>query len=338
MRSLIILLLVVLTGKHSLSQIESLKTMSLEVEIIVHDQNKAKTELKSFFAEHKVVPELLNEYQSHFTSHFVLSEDSYYQFVEKIEKWGAIKSRKTQSVNYSDKLATVNMDIDRLEKEKAGYETLLDRVEVNSDSHVKYWEKLEETKLTLRKRIKEREAFEGSNKKFNVNIKVKEEKNLTNEPDFSFVNMPGIQYSYLFLDNSVGQAFPESMSGYAIKYLLNRRKTYLELGLFRSNQSAESLDYDELYKFGLGQDFYSTHLGRGTRKFLNLYSGLNLGVFVLTGKETNLTSWYATPSIGLEIFKTRNFLLDTKSGYFLPFQENRNMRGVLVEASLNVVF
>lgn len=169
-------------------------------------------------------------------------------------------------------------------------------------------------------------------------LKVKEENPLSNEPNFSFVNMPGVQYSFFIPANLDGESFPESMNGYAIKYLINRRKIYLELGLFKSNQNSETIRYNELYKFGIGQDFYLTHLGRGTRKFMNLYSGFNLGVFILTGDEDNLVLWYAAPSIGLEIYKNKNFLLNTKAGYFLPFEENRNMRGLLIETSFNVVF
>lgn len=330
--------MIVFFSTESFCQIDSLKTISLDVEIIVHDQNKTKKELNSFLAENKIVPELLNESNNQFVSNFVLSEKSYFEFVNKVENWGAINSRKIESVNYTEKLESVTQEIKRLEEEKEEYSKLLNQVDVKSDSHVRYWEKLEETKTSLRKQNRLRDEYIGSNKKFRIKLQIREENFLSNEPDFSFVNMPGVQYSFFVPSNSEGGDYPENMNGYSIKYLLNRRKTYLELGLFKSNQNNRLNKFDELYKFGIGQDFYSTHLGRGTRKFLNLYSGFNLGVLILTGNEDNLTSWYATPSIGLEIYKNKNFLLDTKTGYFLPFKENRNMRGLLMEASLNVVF
>lgn len=338
MRIAFIIILLSLFSTECFCQIDSLKTISLDVEIIVYNQNKIKNELNSFLAKNKIVPELLQESKNQFVSNFVLTENAYFEFVSNIEKWGVINSRRIESVNYTEKLEAVNLEIKRLEKVKEEYIKLLSQVEVKSESHGRFWGKLEEAKTNLRKQNRLKEQYLGSNKKFRIKLEVREENILSNEPDFSFVNMPGIQYSFFIPSGSDGVNYPKNMNGYSIKYLMNRRKTYLELGLFKSNQDIESNKFDELYKFGIGQDFYSTHLGRGSRNVFNLYSGFNMGVFILTGNAEKLISWYATPSIGLEIYKNKNFLLDTKTGYFLPFKDNRNMRGLLMEVSLNVVF
>ncbi len=338
MRILITIFIAVIFYSESYCQIDSLKTESLDVVIMVLDQEKVKKELELFFIENKIVPDLYEESRYKFTSKFSLNDKQYFELTDKIEYWGVVYSKTLKSVNYTEKLRDVNIEIDRLEKESEEYADLLKEVDIKSENHVLYWEKLENTKSSLRKQIQLREEYLKSNKKFKVSLDVKEENILSNEPDFSFVNMPGFQFSYFTPVNEDG-SYPKSMNGYSLKYLMNRRKTYLELGLFKSNQIDETDKYDELYKFGLGQDLYSSHLGRGSRKFLNLYTGFNLGVFILTGGNVdNLISWYATPSIGLEIYKTKNILLDTKVGYFLPFKENRNMRGFLIEASFNVVF
>ena len=150
--------------------------------------------------------------------------------------------------------------------------------------------------------------------------------------------MPGIQFSYFIPANTNGAFFPQRMAGYSIKYLLNRRKTYIELGLFKASKGSDNQVFDDMYKFCIGQDFYSSHLGRGSRKYFNLYSGFKMGVFRIAGDEEDLSSWFATPSLGLELFKNKNILIDTKAGYFLPFTENRNLRGIVLEASFNIVF
>jgi hypothetical protein len=334
-------ILILLCGVFSIkghSQIDSLKTINLDVELLVNNLDKTKSEINLLFEENNIVPDLFNENNNQFFTEFVLAQETYYTFVDEIEDWGLINSRKIESVNFTEKLNNVNLEIERIKVEIDDYNSLLKKIDIKSESHVKYWEKLEFAKDNLRKQRDIQKEFLDSNKKFKVKLKVREENFLTNEPDFSFVNMPGIQYSFFIPANSDGEYYPQNMNGYSLKYLLNRRKTFLEMGLFKSITSNENSLFDELYKFGWGQDIYSTHLGRGARKSLNLYSGFKAGIFILTGKEDNLISWYVTPSLGLEIYKVKNILIDTKMGYFLPFKENRNMRGLLMETSFNVVF
>jgi len=294
--------------------------------------------LSVFFEKNNVVPDLLNEFNNQIQSHFVLTQNTYYTFVEQIENWGVMTSRKVSSVNYTEKLNAVNQEIARIEKQIEEYDSFLKEIDVKSGNHVKYWERLELARAALQKQQMLQKEYLASNQQFKVKLRVGEANHVTNRPDFSFVNMPGIQYSYLITANSEGGIYPQSMNGYSVKYILNRRKTYIELGLFKSNQTSENMAYNELYKFGIGQDFYSVHLGRGTRQFMNLYSGFKIGTFVLTGNENRLISWHGTPSIGVEIYKNKNILIDAKAGYFLPFKENRNMRGFLMETSFNVLF
>ena len=338
MRVIFILLLAGIYAANAYSQIDSLKTISLDAAIMVTNLKRIKAELSGFFEENEVVPDLLNQSNSQIQSHFTLTQDAYYTFVQQIEHWGIITSKKIASVNYTQKLNAVNQEIARIEKQIEEYDAFLKQVGIQSGNHIKYWERLEIARTALQKQRVLQKEYLASNQQFKVKLRIVEATHLTNKPDFSFVNMPGIQYSYLLTANSVEGIYPQNMNGYSIKYILNRRKTYIELGLFKSNQTSENMAYNELYKFGIGQDFYSVHLGRGTRQFMNLYSGFQLGTFILTGNENRLVSWYATPSIGVEVYKNKNILIDTKTGYFLPFKENRNMRGFLLEASFNVLF
>lgn len=97
--------------------------------------------------------------------------------------------------------------------------------------------------------------------------------------------------------------------------------------------------FSEMFMLGFGQDFYSRHLGRGNRKFLNLYSGYSVGDVYCTGTDSKLNTVYLAPSIGLELFKNKYFLVDTKVNYFIPITaNNRNMRGLSYNLSLNFVF
>jgi hypothetical protein len=96
--------------------------------------------------------------------------------------------------------------------------------------------------------------------------------------------------------------------------------------------------FSELFAYSFGQDFYSRHLGRGSRKFLNLYSGYSVGGMVATGRTSKKDIFYIAPSIGLEIYKNKYLLIDSKVNYFIPFMYNKEMRGLSANISLSVVF
>ena len=53
---------------------------------------------------------------------------------------------------------------------------------------------------------------------------------------------------------------------------------------------------NELFMFSFGQDFYSRHLGRGTRKFLNLYTGYQIGDIIATSQISKSNLVFVSPS------------------------------------------
>ncbi len=338
MKKIIALIIIVASTIQLVAQIDSLRTVSLIAAIRVTDMEKIELQLQQLFNEERTVPDFFYREKSKLTTRFELSEKRYYSFEKQLENWGYVESIKIESINYNDKLNTIDKKIERLQKEVIKYEDILSKVNVQSENHVRYWEKLEMRKDELRSLLRLKDDYRQNNKRFEVELTLKEENMMSYEPDFSFVNMPGLQYSFLNIENPVDSLFPENMNGYSLKYLLNRRKTYIELGLYRANGESVTTTFSEMYTFGIGQDFYSTHLGRGARRFLNLYSGFKIGVFYLSSDTRKITSWYATPSLGIEIFKTKNILLDNKLGYYLPFKENKNLRGLIYDISFNVVF
>jgi hypothetical protein len=122
--------------------------------------------------------------------------------------------------------------------------------------------------------------------------------------------------------------------------LFTRGKSFAELTTLKQN-STEVTDenrYSELFMFSFGQDFYSKYFGRGQNHFLNLYTGYNLGLIFATGTVSQQLNYFISPTVGLELFKNKYFLVDTKAEYFVPFKENKNMRGFMFKASFNFVF
>jgi hypothetical protein len=167
----------------------------------------------------------------------------------------------------------------------------------------------------------------------------------------SWVNMPGVSYSYLTVENPKYGTSHGAYAGMNLKYMFTRGKSYVELGVLKpiNPYSSAEINQDpklssvknEFFNVQFGQDFYTKHFGRGRRKFLNLYSGYTVGLSIPNQyDDAKLKSMpISSLSIGVELFKSKHVLLDTRAAYYLPLSiENRNTRGILYNTSLNFVF
>ena len=161
----------------------------------------------------------------------------------------------------------------------------------------------------------------------------------------NFVNMPGVEFGYLHLDNPRPGFSAANYRGYAVKYLVTRGKSYFNLGIYKavqpSTEPGDSLFINELALINFGQDFYPRNFGRGKRRYLNLYTGYQIGGFIANRNNEKKSEFIvnANLSLGLELLKTKHVLLDVKESYFLPIhRESRNLRGLLTQASFNFVF
>ena len=155
-----------------------------------------------------------------------------------------------------------------------------------------------------------------------------------------FVNMPGFEYSVFMPENPKEGISADLYNGYMLKYLFTKGKSYVTVGAFKAADvpQNDTLMYSDIFNFSFGQDFYSRHLGRGGRKFLNLYSGYNIGFLAYSGKKSSLKNFYVSPAIGIELFKNNFMLIDTKMTYMLPFTDNLNLRGLQFAGAVNFVF
>ncbi len=167
----------------------------------------------------------------------------------------------------------------------------------------------------------------------------------------SWVNMPGVSYSYLTVENPKYGTSHGAYAGMNLKYMFTRGKSYVELGVLKpvNPYSSSEINQDprlssvknEFFNVQFGQDFYTKHFGRGRRKSLNLYSGYTVGLSIPNQyDDAKLKSMpISSLSIGVELFKSKHVLLDTRAAYYLPLSiENRNTRGILYNTSLNFVF
>jgi hypothetical protein len=114
----------------------------------------------------------------------------------------------------------------------------------------------------------------------------------------------------------------------------------VNLGAYKTTTPAnpDTLHYSEFFVFGFGQDFYSRHLGRGVNKFFNLYSSYTFGGMLASNDKRKETYAYIAPGIGVEIFKNKYVLIDSKVNYLVPFRDTRHSRGMSFSLAFNFVF
>lgn len=185
-----------------------------------------------------------------------------------------------------------------------------------------------------------------------VNLYIKDEISTPNgnNQNITWVNMPGVSYSYLQIENPRLGLTHEAYAGMNLKYLFTRGKSYIELGVLKPvtpyteiqlQDSTLGSTKNDFFLVQFGQDFYTRHFGRGRRKYLNLYSGYTVGALIPNRYDDlpQKASLVSSLNIGLELFKSKHVLIDTKASYFLPINnENRNTRGIMFTGAFNFVF
>ena len=155
--------------------------------------------------------------------------------------------------------------------------------------------------------------------------------------------MPGFEYGLLWIENRKVDYSAKAYQSYAVKYNLKRNKGFFTVGIFK-NADSESPDtsvINEMVFLNYGQQLYSQHWNNGNRDFLNPYVAYQAGLFLTNHLESgmNKVKPNVNMSLGLEIYKSKYFLLDNKLSYFMPIDtRNHDLRGLMYNVSVNFVF
>jgi len=201
--------------------------------------------------------------------------------------------------------------------------------------------------INLEKQIRESrnkiELYKNSVHLTVVEITLHDETMIGDNARVNYVNMPGIEYGLFFTENPKAGLTASQYQGFAMKYLFTRGKSYANIAAYKdvSPNTKDSSYYNSMFFIDFGQDFYPRHFGRGKRKFLNLYSGYQIGGFYANAYDISRNRFIIDMKldIGLELIKTKYILLDTKVNYMIPFvTEMQNMRGLMFNTSFNFVF
>lgn len=260
--------------------------------------------------------------------------------------FGYISNKQLTAFNNEEKLEAAKIDLAAQENKKQAYESMLLRIDsVGSAKYYQHWEKIREIEAEIARIAKRLHQLEKISPLYRVKLRINDEQVNPANTRVSFVNMPGVHYSVLFTENPLAGRSYGMYQGIFLKYLFTKGKSYFALGVLKAsgqNQS-DSLSRsasNEIFNLVFGQDFYSKRFGRGSKRWLNLYVGYQVGASMYFTDNSATTVPFANPGIGLELFKNKYVLIDSNVYYFLPLSDsyNRHARGWMPGVSFNFVF
>jgi hypothetical protein len=312
----------------------------VDISINTLDFTNHKLKLSHFIESHQFQINSQDVSKAYADFNLILNDAQYKLLEDSLNTFGVLIMKKITIVNNFSRIQEIQMEIKYLTEKKNSYIELVSKLDTKSDSYYGFWKELKLIEESIHQKDKELLNFNSQDNMFTVNIHFTEESTMPTDTKLKFVNMPGIMLSNLMLESpKLGISYP-NYQGYFLKYLFTKGKSFLLAGAYKAQHqsSKDSSQFSELFILGFGQDYYSRHLGRGNRKFFNLYSGYTIGTVMISSESKKLNAAYISPSVGLELFKNKYILLDTYVSYFIPFSQNRNLRGISYNASFNFVF
>lgn len=330
-----------LTGSILMAQTES-DYQSVKIEDVVYSMNlkAAKSSLFDFIEKNNI--EVVSQEDNKFSLkiEFMIPEKLYPIYDSPNKTLGYSDSKEMNTISNLNEIKALNLELNFLKNKKESYSEMLKKLDEKSENYILIWNELKETENEIFNN--ELKLLKLTNKSgvYEINLQLKAE---TTSPEYtkvSFVNMPGFEYSYLDIESPKIGISATEYQGYFLKYLFTRGKSYATIGVYKNTEISKTdfTAFSEMFILGFGQDFYSRYLGRGSKKFLNLYSGYQIGGIMASGVNTKKNMFFISPSIGLELFKNKYFLIDSKVNYFVPLGNYRNLRGLSYNLSFNFVF
>ena len=344
MKKIISLVSVLLIGfaYQSYSQIDTSKISTIvNVNFTSNQFAEAVKKVQDFVATNNVYIERQNEEKTNFNAKFIFNETQYKQFEKLMPEIGFVYYKNITTTNNNKESEDVQFEIAYLLSQKQSYEVVLAKMDENSQQYLTTWKELKEIEERIFQKEQTLLKYKVAYNTFTVDIEIKDETFSQSSSRVAFVNMPGVEYSFLQIESPLTGLSTEFYQGYFLKYLFTKGKSYVNIGAYKAfeGSTVDSSYFSEMFLMSFGQDFYSRYLGRGSKKSLNLYSSYSVGGMLASGITSKEYLGYIAPAIGIEFFKNKYVLFDTKVSYFVPLTDyNRNIRGISVSASLNFVF
>lgn len=311
----------------------------INVTVLSLDFSNSVDKLNQFIKSTNAIVQSRNDNRKSVDITLLLSGESPKLFEDFAESLGVVTTKRLSSINNQEKIIDLKNEITYLKNSKASYEDLIQKIDAKSEKYTTFWGEARAIDEKIFSKERELNLMVQRNDIFIANLRLEDETTSPERTDISFINMPGAEFSYLKMENPKEGISSKDYSGYFLKYLFTRGKSFAVLGAYKSNSVvSDTTQWSELFVLGFGQDFYSRHFGGGNQSFFNLYSGYVIGYAYITNKNNKEDVFYLSPTVGLEIYKNKYVLWDTKVSYFVPFSYTKNLRGVSYSTSFNFVF
>lgn len=260
---------------------------------------------------------------------------------------GTVTEYQLEVVNTRDDIERLAQEVQFRKSQREAYSKELPNIDRAKEAEVYHqtWEKsrsidesifgLEQNLLLARQKVRENI----------VDLSLSEASEPPSETSrawVEFTNMPGGEFTYLSVENPKSGVSNGDYMGGSVRYLFTKGKSYLVLGVLKNSrhEPQDSTVFTDIFQYAYGADFYPSHFGRGQGNYFNLYSGFTIGGLFLSSVSSNLNLFQVTPHVGIELYKGRQVLIDTRGGYLLPLSSkyNLNLRGWTSSTSINFVF
>jgi hypothetical protein len=317
-----------------------------EINYSVYSNQVAKSLdlLKNYFETNKITLTTYSQNNGLYEYRFNIPKSLTASLDSLVNLLGFRASKSIQTGN-KEKVSIMELatNINHLEDKKKEYKKLLSQMDsVNGKNYLYYFEKVIDLDDQLYKENVILKKVTESEKLQTVEINLHDDYATSPYSDVMFVHMPGAEANFLFVENPASGVSAAVYQGYSLKYLFTRGKSYFSVGALKPTAGltkSDSSAVKDIFSLSFGQDFYNRHLGRGKRKFLNLYIGYHVGVSNARSSNTDKVFAYVSPVTGLELFKNKYFNLDVNAGYFIPLNDySYTLRGIKANASLNFSF
>ena len=339
MKRIVTFLLMLISIVAVAQQSDNYTTIKADIEIISINLPTSKEKLSQFIRQNNIEVTYQKEYRLNSSYSFQISSDKYSTLELLLPQLGHVSTLELTKSNSRSEIERIKLEVEYLTKKRDSYNELLSWFNEKSEQYLSNWKEMKDIEERIFLLQKSMIAYSNIDNLYNVEIKITDETTTPDNTRISFVNMPGGEYSYLTINNPQEGVSAAYYQGYFVKYMFTRGKSFITLGAYNSTESQKNdSTLSELFIFGFGQDFYSRYLGRGHRRYFNLYSGYTGGYVLGTGEVTKSNFFYIAPSVGLDLFKNRYVLIDTKANYFIPFSHSKELRGWSINASVNFVF
>lgn len=316
------------------------KFTTVTQELRLSNFRESIVKVNEYFAKEKIEVNSQNQNNNSFNATFVLNKEQFAKWNSFILGFGYLS---VNNINVNDNTENVDNATDNLVQAERRLKEVNDRLahmKTSDDGYQNAINEMNNWESSLQSYRRNLRNLQSNNNLINVTLTIIDEMYTPQNTRVSFVNMPGLEYSYLKVDEPLDTVTNSAYQGVMLKYVFTRGKSFANLGAYKTTAPAspDRKHFSEMFIFGFGQDFYTRHFGHGNNRFLNMYTTYTIGGLLASNESRKLFSPYVAPGVGVELFKNKYVLIDTKASYFVPFKDVRHMRGLSLSASFNFVF